>query len=221
MRAGSRSRASCTTGPPPLCPTSTTRPSSPSTRRVTAATWSARVTCARSAAVAPGSRPGRVTGWGTRPAASRWGTTSSQAQAPSQKPGTRTTWRGCSDVPWVLMQPPSQGVGDTCLSPFWGEQDGAPLRARGGAAPRGPDRHDGPAPRRGARGERADDQARRRRAPAGRADDLGAGDRARAEALAARVWVRHAAPDPDLPDAVPPASPPDGAPPGEPHDGTA
>jgi len=52
-------------------------------------------------------------------------------------------------------------------------------------------------------------------------DALGAGDRARAEALAARVWVRHAAPDPDLPDAVPPASPPDGAPPGEPHDGTA
>ncbi|MCR1982589.1 WYL domain-containing protein [Cellulosimicrobium cellulans] len=65
-------------------------------------------------------------------------------------------------------------------------------------------------------------------------DALGAGDRARAEALAARVWVRHAAPDPDLTDAVPPASPPDGAPPasppasppdgapsGEPHDGTA
>ncbi|MFJ1512001.1 helix-turn-helix transcriptional regulator [Cellulosimicrobium funkei] len=64
-------------------------------------------------------------------------------------------------------------------------------------------------------------------------DALGAGDRARAEALAARVWVRHAAPDPDLTDAVPPASPPDGAPPasppasppdgapsGEPHDGT-
>ncbi|MFE9232438.1 helix-turn-helix transcriptional regulator [Cellulosimicrobium funkei] len=39
-------------------------------------------------------------------------------------------------------------------------------------------------------------------------DALGAGDRARAEALAARVWVRHAVPDPDLPDAVPPASPP-------------
>lgn len=65
-------------------------------------------------------------------------------------------------------------------------------------------------------------------------DALGAGDRARAEALAARVWVRHAVPDPDLTDAVPPASPPDGAPPasppasppdgapsGEPHDGTA
>ncbi|WP_086149381.1 YafY family protein [Cellulosimicrobium sp. KWT-B] len=44
-------------------------------------------------------------------------------------------------------------------------------------------------------------------------DALGAGDRARAEALAARVWVRHAVPDPDLPDAVPPASPPDVVPP--------
>jgi len=63
-------------------------------------------------------------------------------------------------------------------------------------------------------------------------DALGAGDRARAEALAARVWVRHAAPDPDLPDAVPPAAsppsvppdavpaddvPPDAVAPGEPH----
>ncbi|WP_144681529.1 YafY family protein [Cellulosimicrobium sp. TH-20] len=44
-------------------------------------------------------------------------------------------------------------------------------------------------------------------------DALGAGDRARAEALAARVWVRHAVPDPDLPDAVPPESPPDVVPP--------
>ncbi|WP_228485193.1 helix-turn-helix transcriptional regulator [Cellulosimicrobium sp. JZ28] len=44
-------------------------------------------------------------------------------------------------------------------------------------------------------------------------DALGAGDRARAEALAARVWVRHAVPDPDRPDAVPPASPPDAVPP--------
>ncbi|WP_340698542.1 helix-turn-helix transcriptional regulator [Cellulosimicrobium funkei] len=47
-------------------------------------------------------------------------------------------------------------------------------------------------------------------------DALGAGDRARAEALAARVWVRHAVPDPDLPDAVPPAA----VHPGEPHGDT-
>lgn len=47
-------------------------------------------------------------------------------------------------------------------------------------------------------------------------DALGAGDRARAEALAARVWVRHAAPDPDLTDAVPPAA----VHPGEPYGDT-
>jgi predicted DNA-binding transcriptional regulator YafY len=50
-------------------------------------------------------------------------------------------------------------------------------------------------------------------------DALGAGDRARAEALAARVWVRHAVPDPDRPDAVPPASPPDAVPPAAVHPG--
>ncbi|MEV8176754.1 WYL domain-containing protein [Cellulosimicrobium funkei] len=49
-------------------------------------------------------------------------------------------------------------------------------------------------------------------------DALGAGDRARAEALAARVWVRHAAPDPDRPDVVPPESPPDAVPPASPPD---
>ncbi|MBE9925679.1 WYL domain-containing protein [Cellulosimicrobium cellulans] len=49
-------------------------------------------------------------------------------------------------------------------------------------------------------------------------DALGAGDRARAEALAARVWVRHAVPDPDLPDALPPASLPDAIPPESPPD---
>lgn len=49
-------------------------------------------------------------------------------------------------------------------------------------------------------------------------DALGAGDRARAEALAARVWVRHAVPDPDRPDAVPPESPPDAVPPASPPD---
>lgn len=49
-------------------------------------------------------------------------------------------------------------------------------------------------------------------------DALGAGDRARAEALAARVWVRHAAPDPDLPDVVRPESPPGAVPAAGPPD---
>ncbi len=112
IRSGTRSVAAYPGLPAPLCTARTTgRPAASeadSTASTIASTWWANVTADRSAST--DSRPGRVSAVTSRPSARSRAATSSQAQAPSQKPGTRTIGAAGAEVvagsEVVVMTPP-------------------------------------------------------------------------------------------------------------------